>query len=211
MFRNFRLIKHPQKKEKGPGTTFPINFWYTWKSCGFAARSLCFVWEVCIVSETLWSPCCPFRKGDWDSPGHPTAVSSRLHPLLKNSGLVQTCRLNNSLCPDGLVFRPGFLLLQLTWIFSLPLGLFFWPQEILRFRWALPGGERHAAFSNCSGCSISWACSHVHFAGMKRNSPLWTRRQSFHGVFLFSMPDFLPISLYHFEEWYGRWRKELSC
>lgn len=160
---------------------------------------------MCIVSETLWIPCCPFRKGDWDSPGLPTAVSSMLHPLLKNSGLVQACRLNNSLCPSGLVFWPGFLLLQLTWIFSLPLGLFFFfdPKKY----WGSDGHYLEGRGTQ-NFLIVQDPCS---FCRHERNSPLWTRSQSFHRVFLFSMPDFLPISLYHFEEWYGRWRKELSC
>lgn len=108
---------------------------------------------MCIVSETLWIPCCPFRKGDWDSPGLPTAVSSMLHPLLKNSGLVQLLAdWITPLCPSGLVFWPGFLLLQLTWIFSSTWAFFFFdPKKYWGSDGHYLGGERHAEFSNCSG------------------------------------------------------------
>ena len=47
-------------------------------------------------------------------------------------------------------------------------------------------GERHAAFSSCSGCSISWAGSHVRFAGMKGTL------HSGHGLSLFMGFFFFP-------------------
>lgn len=156
--------------------TFLINFWYTWKSCGICSKKFVF----CVrnaSSQKLWIPCCPFRKGDWDSPGLPTAVSSMLHPLLKNSGLVQaadwitplsqwTCFLAR--LPSA---AADLDFLSSTWAF------FFLTPRNTEVQTGTTWGERHAEFSNCSGSMFALQAW--------KELPLWTRSQSFHRVFFF--------------------------